>query len=122
MLGFETCRYFQGLKVVAWLDHLKRKDDDRCLGCWQLMAHAGRGRGESDLPICWWMFAHTTGDDRMLLVLVMGCCWLVGVAHKKEKRGGCLCCERESREEAAENFVDSVFFFIFYLTCLQETE
>jgi len=84
-IGSETCRYFQGLKVVAWLDHLKRKDDDRCLGCWQLMAHAGRGRGESNLRICWWMFAHTMGDDRMLLVLVMGCCWLVGVAHKRRR-------------------------------------
>jgi len=46
----------------------------------------------------------------MLLVLVMDCFWLVGVAHKRRREED-VHAVNESEEEAAEIFVGYFFFF-----------
>ena len=58
------------------------------------------------------MLAHTMGDRGMLLVLVMDCCWLVGVAYKRRREeyvhavNGRVGRNRQKKKK----FVGSVFF------------
>jgi len=72
--------------------YLRRREHGRCLGCWQLIAHVGRERGESGMPFagrCW----RTNGRWRDVVGACNGLFLASWCGTQKEKRGGCPCCE-----------------------------